>query len=124
VINVAEQLSKIYARIPAINCKRKCQECCGPIMMSKAEYAQAFGNARAFEILEPYVCAFDPIAGSCPKLLRTGDCGVYENRPAICRLWGVVRKMACPFGCEPERWLSDKEARVILGMVDRIGSVK
>jgi hypothetical protein len=27
----------------------------------------------------------------------------------ICRAWGLVKRMSCPFGCVPDRWLSDAE---------------
>jgi Fe-S-cluster containining protein len=50
-------------------------------------------------------------AVSCPALCSvTQTCNFYEQRPLICRLWGVVQRLRCPFGCVPERWLSDKEA--------------
>jgi hypothetical protein len=40
---------------------------------------------------------------------------------AICRLWGVVPAMACPFGCQPDRWLSDREACLLLAEMRAIG---
>jgi Fe-S-cluster containining protein len=47
---------------------------------------------------------------TCGALDRgRGLCRAYHVRPAICRLWGVVRSLACPHGCVPERWLSDDE---------------
>jgi hypothetical protein len=52
---------------------------------------------------------------------ETGKCKVYSIRPTICRLWGLVRKMACPWGCVPERWLSDDEARRIILDVKKAG---
>jgi len=50
---------------------------------------------------------------TCPALVN-GLCSVYAVRPLICRLWGVVREMACPFGCKPERWLADREVKRML----------
>lgn len=49
-------------------------------------------------------------ATRCALLRRDGACSVYVDRPLICRLWGVVETMPCPFGCRPERWLSEQEA--------------
>ena len=55
---------------------------------------------------------------TCPALdVAFGLCSVYPDRPTLCRLWGVVEKMRCPFGCEPERYLSDAEAVTILDEV-------
>src|SRR2546429_6087610 len=36
------------------------------------------------------------------SMLRNGRCTVYEVRPMICRLWGMVEGMQCPHGCVPE----------------------
>lgn len=42
-------------------------------------------------------------------MLKHGRCSVYSARPVICRLWGVVPSMPCPWGCKPERMLTDRE---------------
>lgn len=47
---------------------------------------------------------------TCP-MLKNKQCSVYPVRPMICRIWGLVRKLRCPHGCEPDRWLTDEEAR-------------
>lgn len=113
-------LEAIYRRIPGIACQRKCQECCGPIPMSEMEYRRSFGQKPVYlpQIQSPI--AIDPITGQCPKLGRDGNCMVYESRPAICRLYGVTKAMACPHGCVPKRWLSDAEAHSILDAVRRL----
>jgi hypothetical protein len=36
--------------------------------------------------------------------------GIVHN----CRIWGTTKKLACPHGCIPERWLSDEEAGDLL----------
>lgn len=51
---------------------------------------------------------------TCPLLTPQRRCAAYESRPMICRLWGMVKKMRCPFGCRPSRWLSDCEADELL----------
>ena len=49
-------------------------------------------------------------------------CAVYEVRPMICRLWGLVERMPCPFGCRPEGGLlSDEEGARLLREANRIG---
>jgi Fe-S-cluster containining protein len=62
---------------------------------------------------------------ACPLLdTETKKCTVYEVRPAICRLFGVVRnQLLCPHGYTPESsaLLSDKQAREILRKVEELG---
>jgi Fe-S-cluster containining protein len=57
--------------------------------------------------------------GSC-TMLKGGRCLGYEARPLVCRLFGVVPKMKCPWGCEPERWLTDEEGWALLAETARI----
>jgi len=122
----ARALEAIYSRIPSVPCKRLCSECCGPISMEVIEYAYIFGKQpapREFEMFGRTPMVINPVTGDCPKLSRDGACMVYDRRPAICRLWGAVKAMACPFGCEPERWLSDNEANAILRQVESLDKV-
>lgn len=37
----------------------------------------------------------------CPALTMLHQCGVYDVRPMICRLYGVVEGMRCTYGCMP-----------------------
>ena len=106
-------LQEIYAKIPYLRCKRLCKESCGPVPATALErkaLTAACGGAL-------------PATGSltCPALTTAGLCGGYGARPVLCRLWGVTPAMACPWGCEPERWLSDAEARALLDEAERIG---
>ena len=97
-----------YAKIPQVNCQRKCQEACGPIMMSKSEQRRIENHVgRKVNFLNMETL-------TCPLLTPSGACGIYEQRPAICRMYGAVKMLACPHGCEPERWLTNEEAREIL----------
>lgn len=50
-------------------------------------------------------------------VLKEGKCSAYEQRPVLCRLFGLVKKMKCPFGCVPLRWVSDAEAGEIMRAV-------
>ena len=97
-------IEEIYSRIPKIDCQRKCQSCCSFILMSDVE------ATRIDHLTGP----INFLAHPCPALSVMGDCTIYDNRPAICRLYGVVRRMTCPHGCQPETWLSDAEAKSIL----------
>ena len=54
-----------------------------------------------------------------PALLNErGECSVHAIRPMICRLWGLTKSMACPFGCVPERWLTEDEAHALLAKAE------
>lgn len=56
----------------------------------------------------------------CPMLSASGKCTVYTSRPYICRLWGTTEVLACPDGCQPERWLTREEAQ---GIFERLRAV-
>ncbi len=108
-----QQLDAIYSRLPKLQCKGLCQQCCGPIAMTKLEYARLSQRVGA-----PPKSRADH---RCPMLGKDGRCRVYEIRPAICRLYGLVPEMKCPHGCEPERWLSPEEGKAFILDVHRVG---
>jgi hypothetical protein len=96
-----DAVEKIYARLPALKCKGLCSECCGPIMFSAKEadrMARKGVQAPGFD--EAMTCT----------ALRGTRCAIYANRPYICRLWGAIKSMACPHGCQPARWVSEAES--------------
>lgn len=116
-------LEALYALLPKIECQRKCQECCGPIMMTRLE-AKRLPELDCDMVPLNIGMGFLSRAPTknlvCP-LLKDGACSVYERRPAICRLWGLTEKLRCPFGCEPvPRW-TDEQAGEWLNAVQRMG---
>lgn len=119
------ELDAIYRRLPRINCKGKCAGSCGPIMMERVEadnIRRTVGDKLAVTPAPTtgetvvIVTNYDPKCGNCP-MLQNKRCSVYDQRPLICRLWGMVKKMRCPFGCRPTRWVSDAEAKVLFEAV-------
>lgn len=56
----------------------------------------------------------------CPALDFVGRCSVYEHRPMICRLWGLVEDMPCHYGCKPERYLTRAEGHDFLTRLQEI----
>ena len=107
------ELDALYASLPKLDCQGYCHESCGPIGMSVRE------RTRILERSGPVRC--DKHA-SCSMLTADRRCGVYEIRPMVCRLWGIVRSMPCPYGCRPEGgFLSDKAGLYFLAEADRIG---
>lgn len=113
----AAQLDEIYAKLPRIDCRKRCQAFCGAtIPMSKVELRRMerlLGKELWFPVHKKPVC---PVLD-----VKTGGCKAYGVRPAICRLWGLTEGMACPHGCVPERWLSVEECHEILEKVEEIG---
>jgi Fe-S-cluster containining protein len=87
----------LYAQIPSFECKKGCCDCCGPVPFSKWEWEQVEDKRKATSL-------------DCPYAVN-GRCDIYEQRPLICRLYGTVQKMKCPYGCKPEAYLS-KESEI------------
>lgn len=116
-------LEALYAQLPKIECQRKCQACCGPIMMTRLE-SKRLPEIELDKVPLKFGVGFYTRTPSetliCP-LLKNGECSVYERRPAICRLWGLTEELRCPWGCEPDvRW-TDVRAKAWLDAVQRIG---
>lgn len=106
-----KRLDVLYETLPKLDCKGLCQVCCGPIAMTPAEFR------RIVELtgIEPTVDS----DGVC-SLLKAGQCSVYEIRPTICRLWGVLETMKCPHGCTPTpRFLTKEEGYRFMDKVDK-----
>lgn len=102
-----DRLDRLYASLPSIDCKRQCAESCGPIALGIAEYdriKQRLGTVPTADWQETLDC----------PLLADGLCSVYDIRPVLCRLWGVIEAMRCPWGCIPERYLTPEEAHAAL----------
>ena len=109
-----QKLWALYLTLPTIECKKKCHEACGPIPIGDIEAK----NIHALYSIRPRVSdgrlsngfrAMTTSEGNCP-LLKDGKCSVYDARPIICRLYGVVEKMQCEHGCKPTSWVSDDES--------------
>ena len=113
------EVAAIYARIPKINCQRKCHAFCGPIVQlggyTEAERPEV---ERALDIAN--IAPREGASGLLCQALTEGDCAIYESRPAICRLWGVSEDMPCPHGCEAERILTKAESDAILNELSAI----
>lgn len=80
--------------IPEFMCIPGCRDCCGPILASTDEIADLppLSTQARDRALENW---------DCPHLTDDG-CGVYEDRPLICRLFGTTPRLACPHGRGPQ----------------------
>lgn len=115
-----------------MECQRKCQAYCGPLLIPRVEYVQIEKTGAVFELSGIATVELSKKwkwmdksklvqtqAGPelrCTMLYPTGKCRVYADRPLVCRFWGLIDdpEMRCPFGCVPERWLTDKEVRSLV----------
>lgn len=98
------ELEAIYARVPSISmCQGLCHTSCGLAPAGEYETAR-IGRATGRKI------ATEP-CGDCTFLTPEKRCEIYALRPFICRLWGTVENMRCPYGCIPDigRWLTVAE---------------
>lgn len=129
-MNNTAKLAKIDALLgglPAFQCKEGCFDCCGPVIMSRMEYMrciQASGRT-AEDVKRQMQKNLKQGIYTCPLLdPETKKCSVYTVRPAICRLFGVVKgELLCPHGCAPESsaLLTDAQSREILRKVEELG---
>lgn len=125
-----KQLHRLYETLPKIDCKGWCWHSCGPIDMSNTErerlvdlgveipvFTEAAGQRWANNEHTDYCPAFSmgAIDGESP------GCTVYEDRPTICRIWGLTESMRCPYGCEPTTVLSNLQSFELLAQADMIG---
>lgn len=114
-------LEELWGTIPQVSCKGLCQDSCGPIAMSNVEEARI--RERGFEIpsMAEALAALDRGEDYyCPALVD-GRCGVYEDRPTICRLWGATESMPCPHGCTPDTALTQEQSHALLRLSAEAG---
>lgn len=104
--NKAAQLAALYARIPKmVGCTGQCWQSCGPVIQLGMLTPYEAVRLRDVERVE----RDDPT--ECELLTEDHRCRGYADRPYVCRAWGTLASMPCPFtGCRPERVLDDSEA--------------
>lgn len=110
----AARLAEVYEQIPSTNCQGLCADSCCSMGQTRVEQV----NIRAATgVMLPLAHA----GARCAALTMLNRCGVYDVRPAVCRLWGTTRSMRCNFGCVPEGgFLSDAQAYELLARVAEI----
>jgi Fe-S-cluster containining protein len=111
---IAQQLDELYAELPSIDCQRLCHDSCGIVPVGPAERAR-IERAAGKPLDSRRDCA------SCTMLTDDRRCSVYEIRPILCRLWGVVENLRCPYGCKPDRMLTIEEGYAFMRRAFEIG---
>jgi Fe-S-cluster containining protein len=121
------KIDALLSGLPKFQCKEGCADCCGPIQLSRLEYMrciQASGRT-AEKVRQQMQDNLKQGIYACPLLdTETKKCSVYAARPAICRLFGVVKgELLCPHGYAPESsaLLSNEQAQQILRKVEELG---
>lgn len=116
----AAAIDELYATLPAIECKGRCYDSCGPIQMTSVERRRI----RAGTGVDVKVTGLAVEGGAdmmrCSALTVLNRCAVYDLRPAICRLWGLTRAMQCSYGCVPEGgYMTERDGYLFLAAVAR-----
>src|SRR5271154_278311 len=91
------KLKQIDRKIPFIECKGLCYDSCTVIGMSELEMKNIneVSGKEIFKSIEETIEKLKNAKSNsdlrCPMLSDDNRCSVYENRPLICRLYGVVK---------------------------------
>jgi Fe-S-cluster containining protein len=130
MMKTTAKLAKIDALLndlPTFRCKEGCADCCGPVLLSRLEYSRCIeaSGRSAEDVKQQMQNNLKQGIYTCPLLnTETRRCSVYAVRPAICRLFGVVKgELLCPHGYAPESsaLLSNERAQKILRKVEELG---
>lgn len=116
-------LDALYAQLPTVVCRGRCAGACGPIPLVQAEARrlQLAGHLKP-RTLPMAATSQDGAADErCIYLSPTNRCTVYAARPLICRVWGVVSSLSCPFGCVPSEWLDELKFLRLAQAIERLG---
>lgn len=100
LMSIAKTIKYLRKQIPSFQCKEGCSDCCGPVPFSNWEWEQVKDQKLTTSL-------------TCPYATKNG-CEIYEQRPILCRLFGVVEKMKCPYGCGPIKLLTKKKEGEII----------
>lgn len=123
---IRKELEMIYALIPdRVDCKDNCAECCGLIYWTKAEeinireylkeHDMEYVNMGKEQGYRHFIEDMKP----CPYLDKDTDrCKIYPVRPSVCRLYGLVEEMECPYNPDVKRLSIAKEKEIDFRLKD------
>ena len=113
-MGIRQRLKDVYSRVPLLKCRGLCQDTCGPVPAARDEIRlmeQSSGRAYGWQLRTGHCTFLDE---------STGRCSCYRDRPIVCRTWGTVTSSMCPFGCEPDQWLTPEQFDDLLARVKEI----
>ncbi len=113
-------IKRLRKQIPTFECIPGCTDCCGPVHAAPWEESQIekhTGKEAKFRRLLNEIAAskssFGPnVCLRCPYSLN-GNCGIYNDRPIICRLFGTIPEVLCPHGRRPKVLLTKEQGAKI-----------
>lgn len=110
------ELEALYAELPTIECMGLCGDACHFIGMTTLERERIRRTSgHDIKILD----------SPCPALDFMGRCATYQQRPMVCRLWGVVEGMECHYGCKPSPgYLTHEEGKVFLARCEIVSGAQ
>lgn len=121
------KIDELLSGLPTFKCKEGCYDCCGPITLSRLESMrciQASGRTEN-DLRQQKKNNLKQGKLDCPLIdTETKKCTVYAVRPAICRLFGVVKgELLCPHGysAESSALISNDQSCEILQKVNELG---
>lgn len=102
------ELDALYAELPEVDCKGYCASECSSLVPIRGLEAQRIGHKSH--------------TGTKCAHLDGGRCSVHQNRPMLCRLWGLADQypLMCRWGCKPTRTLTLDEAYAYLRRAQEI----
>lgn len=107
------QLDALYAELPSVACRGLCARACAAIPLTDLEVHRLTLTTHT----KPRTVG----ENRCVYLTPANRCGAYAVRPLICRAFGVMRMLSCPYGCEPTRWLDMVDYFRIAKAIERLG---
>jgi Fe-S-cluster containining protein len=115
----------LWARVAVedLHCRGLCHDSCGAIGYSTAERKVIQTRHGAFPVPQGELRGgkFEhPDDIMCSALTPDKRCSIYDERPAICRLYGLIRELPCAHGCVPRAWMTHGEAQTLIAELDAI----
>lgn len=94
---IKKRLEKIYSQIPSFDCKH-CHQCEGPIIWFEPEeiMIREFLKNNNMKYTKWTKEQFEKNKNKCPYL-KKDRCSIYEVRPIVCRLQGVIPDLPCKY---------------------------
>ena len=114
-------IRRLYETLPNIECQGKCAVGCNDVDMSSHERWLIEHRHQKKIKTRDFGTIMRKGSKRCPALTKDNRCGVYEDRPLICRAWGVIDPARCPHGCKADRYLTDEEYKGLELAVEEIG---
>jgi len=120
-----KRLEELFEQIPKFQCEEDCAGCCGPVFWSRAEdqlineWLSKRGMKKKKRYIKLDTSTVNKVDITCPYI-QNARCQIYPVRPLICRLYGAVEELKCPFGCGPEKLLSRDESNKIIKEVSML----